>query len=137
MQRLTLKTAFWTALVIATNVLANYALARGLKEVGQLSSWAPTPYVRALSHPWVMLGVVAMIAWLITRLTLFSWADLSYVVPVTSFSYVLTAIVARFFLHERITALDWTGIAVLTAGVMLVAATQPHTDDREQAIRPC
>ena len=57
-----------------------------------------------LFNPWVALGVLLLILWLISQMTLLSWADLSYVLPVTSVGYVLVALVGRFFLHEQITA---------------------------------
>jgi len=134
-RRVEWKTAVVTAAVIATNVVGNYGLSRGLRDVGQLSSFSPMPYIHALGNAWVALGAFFMLAWLITRLALLSWADLSYVIPVTSFSYVLTSLAAEVWLHEHISLLHWTGIAVITAGVALVAATYPQTDEAAELVR--
>ena len=43
-----------------------------------------------------------LILWLLSRMTLLSWADLSYVLPVTSIGYVLVALAGELFLHEAI-----------------------------------
>ena len=51
-------------------------------------------YIQVLFDPWVALGVVLLIVWLLSQMTLLSWADLSYVLPVTSVGYVLTALPA-------------------------------------------
>ncbi len=121
------KTAIAGLVVIATNVLGSYCLTRGLRSVGVIASWSPIPYIYAFRNPWVSVGVILMIGWLITRLALLSWADLSYVLPVTAFSYVLTAITGAVYLNERVNDLHWIGISLITAGVALVVLTPPET----------
>ncbi len=121
------KTAVVSAVVVATNVIANYALNRGLREVGVVESWSPVPYIQAFSKPWVAVGVIFMVAWLVTRLSLLSWADLTYVLPVTSFSYVLSAVVGVVYAHERVSNLSWAGIFLITIGILLVLLTYPKT----------
>src|SRR5215472_13959473 len=96
------KTAIVSAVVIATNVFGNYALTRGLRQVGIVESWSPWPYIHTFAQPWVAVGVVFMAAWLMTRLSLLSWADLTYVLPVTSFSYALSAIVGALYVNEQV-----------------------------------
>jgi drug/metabolite transporter (DMT)-like permease len=123
------KTVVASVVVVATNVVGNYALSRGMHEVGELLSWSPMAYIHTFTHPWVAVGVVFMVGWLASRLALLSWADLSYVVPVTSFSYVLSAIVAQVYLREHVSALRWAGISVITLGVVLVALTYPETPE--------
>jgi uncharacterized membrane protein len=69
-----------------------------------------------------------LIVWLLSRMTLLSWADLSYVLPVTSLGYVLVALLGRWLLDERITATRWAGILLIVAGVALVGSgTAPQT----------
>ena len=121
------KTAIVSVVVIASNVFGSYCLTRGLRSVGVITSWSPLPYIYAFRNPWVSVGVVFMIAWLVSRLALLSWADLSYVLPVTAFSYVLTAIIGAVYFNERVTHLHWIGISLITLGVALVALTPPET----------
>jgi len=88
----------------------------------------PIEYITVLFQPWVSLGVLLLILWLLSRMALLSWADLSYVLPVTSVGYVLVALAGRIFLNEQITAKRWTGIFLIMAGVALVSGrTAPQT----------
>jgi drug/metabolite transporter (DMT)-like permease len=125
--RLIWKTIAMSIVVVGTNVVGNYGLGRGLRDVGVIESWSPVPYILAFAHPWVVAGVMFMLAWLITRLILLSWADLTYVLPVTSFSYVLSAFAGAVLLRERVSLIEWIGIWLITGGVGLVVFTYPET----------
>ena len=124
--RLRLKTRTFTAVVVLSNVCGNFFLSLGLRQNGRLLSFSPWPYIQALFNPWVALGASLLIIWLFTHMALLSWADLSYVLPVTSIAYVLTALAGRFFLHEDISRWRWAGIGLIVLGVTLVARTSPH-----------
>src|SRR5437762_566657 len=110
------KTAVITAVVVVSNAVGNYALGKGMQEVGHLVTWQPGPYLQAFANPWVVSGVILLIAWLVFRLALLSWADLSYVITVTSTSYVISALLGKFLLAEQVSALRWAGIALITIG---------------------
>jgi drug/metabolite transporter (DMT)-like permease len=118
----------WIAclIVVGTNVLGNYALARGLHNFA-VDSVSPISYIKAMFHPWTALGIFAMIAWFTSRLALLSWADLSYVMPISSASYLITAVVGVVELREHVTPMHWAGIVIITLGVLLVAVTYPET----------
>jgi drug/metabolite transporter (DMT)-like permease len=60
-------------------------------------------------------------------MALLSWADLSYVLPVTSMAYVLVALVGRFVLHEAVSMAHWSGILLIMIGVALVGSTNPNS----------
>lgn len=124
--RLRLKTRAFTGLVVLSSVFGNVSLTLGLRREGQLLSLSPLPYIEALFNPWVALGVSLLVVWLLSHMALLSWADLSYVLPVTSSGYVLAAIVGRVFLHETISNWRWAGIVLIMLGVTLVARTNPH-----------
>jgi len=83
--------------------------------------------VQALFNPWVAVGVSLLIVWLLSHMALLSWADLSYVLPVTSIAYVLAAVVGRLFLHEQVSLVRWAGISLIMLGVILVGRTSPRT----------
>ena len=124
--RLRLKTRLFTLLVVISSVCGNFSLSWGMRQVGRLLTFSPLAYMRAVFNPWVALGISLLILWLFTHMTLLSWADLSYVLPVTSIGYVLSALAGRLFLHEAITTWRWAGILLIMSGVALVARTAPH-----------
>ena len=123
---LRLKTRFFIVLVLFSNLCGNLSLSWGMRQVGRLVSLSPLAYIRAVFNPWVALGISLLILWLFSQLDLLSWADLSYVLPVTSIGYVLSALAGTLFLHEEITRWRWAGILFIMAGVALVARTAPH-----------
>jgi len=126
--RLRVKSWICAAVVILSNVWGNFFLKSGVP--AQLDT--PLDYITVLFRPMVALGVVLLILWMASRMALLSWADLSYVLPVTSVGYVLVALAGRVLLHEQITARRWTGIALIMAGVALVSGgTAPQTVARE------
>jgi drug/metabolite transporter (DMT)-like permease len=122
--RLRAKSWVCAAVVVASNVSGNFLLKAGMPT--ELAG--PLDYITVLFRPMVALGVCLLILWLTSRMTLLSWADLSYVLPVTSVNYVLVALAGRWLLHEQITTRRWTGIALIMAGVALVSGkTAPQT----------
>jgi uncharacterized membrane protein len=97
-----------------------------MRQMGEIVSASPLAYIRAVFNPYVALGIALLLVWLFAQMALLSWADLSYVLPVTSIGYVLSALVGKLFMHESITGWRWAGILLIVAGVMLVARTAPH-----------
>jgi drug/metabolite transporter (DMT)-like permease len=123
-----------TLAVIGLNVSGNYFLDVGMRSVGQIVSLSPLDYVKAFANAWVILGIVLLLGWLICQLSLFSWADLTYVLPVTATSYILLTILAAFSLKEHVTASRWAGVSLIVLGVMVVGRTRPSTspEDHEE-----
>jgi drug/metabolite transporter (DMT)-like permease len=123
-QRIRTKTTIFACIVILSNALGNFALAAGMR--GRRTE-SVVDYLAAIFSPWVALGIVLLILWLLSRMTLLSWADLSYVLPVTSLGYVANALVGRFLLNEQITGARWTGTLLIVAGTILVSRGSPAT----------
>lgn len=126
--RLRLKTRILTSIVVLTNVFGNFSLSLGLKN--RVLAASPLAYLEALVNPWVTLGVSLLILWLLSRMALLSWADLSYVLPVTSIGYVLAVVAGRVFLLEQVSWERWAGAFLITAGVALVGTTPLRTTRR-------
>lgn len=126
-RRLAAKTRVVAAIVVLSNVLGNSSLSRGLRGRALAAGAGPLDYLAALVNPWVLAGVALLILWLLARMALLSWADLSYVLPVTAAGYVLTAVAGHFLLEERLSLARWAAAALIAAGVLLVGGTPPRT----------
>lgn len=126
-QELRIKTRLFTLLVVLSNVMGNFSLSVGMRRMGPLLSFSPLAYIEALFNPWVAVGVSLLIVWLLSQMALLSWADLSYVLPVTSVGYVLAAVAGRLFLGEQISLTRWAGILLIMLGVALVGRTAVRT----------
>jgi uncharacterized membrane protein len=125
--RLDFKTKALTAFVVLTNVLGNFAMSWGMKHQPAALADSPLVYIQTIFSPWVLVGTALLIVWLLSRMTLLSWADLSYVLPVTSIGYVLTAILGKYFFGEQITWQRWLGTGAIMIGMILVGMTRPNT----------
>ena len=125
------KTQLLVLVVIVSNVLGNVSLSHGMKEVGPIISASLLDYVKAfmrsLENPWTILGICILVIWMLCNLALLSRADLSFVLPVTASAYVLVAIGGHFILHDHVSLLRWTGIALITLGVVLAEETPERT----------
>ncbi len=104
------------------STLGDSLLARGMKQIGALSLHDIHGLLLAVLNPYVALGILLLLAFFASYMSALSWADLTYVLPATSISYVLVALIAYFRFHESISPTRWLGIALITAGVGFVAA---------------
>jgi uncharacterized membrane protein len=124
--RLKHKTWWLTTIVILTQVFGNWALTWGMKHPASgessVSAWLATVF-----SPWVLFGTSLLIVWLLSRMTLLSWADLSFVLPVTSIGYVLSAVIGKYFFADQISWQRWLGVIFIVAGTVLVGITSPRT----------
>lgn len=120
-----MKKFLMTAVVVGSNVFGNLLLKQGMDRVPPLVT--PLDYIGAIFQPLVAAGIVLLILWVLSRMALFSWADLSYALPITSAGFVLNLIVSLVFLHEHITPARYLGTACIVGGMILVGLTQPKT----------
>jgi drug/metabolite transporter (DMT)-like permease len=127
--------------VAAFAACGDVALSRGMKAFGAVTLGSLPSLFAALLNPWVVLGILLLIGFLISYLTALSWADLTYVLPATAVSYILMMLLAKFFLHEHLSVWRWLGVAMITIGVGFVA-TGPeatpgaHRHNREAVGEP-
>jgi drug/metabolite transporter (DMT)-like permease len=128
--RLEWKTRLFAAIVILSNTLGNFFIARGMRGLSVPADSA-VHMLLAIFTPWVALGIALLILWLLSRMVLLSWADLSYVLPVTSLGYVANALMGHFFLGEHITLTRWSGTLLIVAGTVLVGMGS-HTQTRRE-----
>ncbi len=121
------KTRVFTLIVILANVLGDLFLRMGMRQIGPIASASPVAYVMAFLNPWVAVGVTLLVVWMLSHMALLSWADLSYVLPVTSIGYALVALAGHVFLNEAVSLTRWAGIALIVGGVILVGRTEFNT----------
>lgn len=104
--------------------LGNLCLAKGMQTVGSLESWA-IPYlwdyfVNAFSNPWVILGILLELAYFLCWLVVLSLADVSWAVPMNAVEYIFVAMLAIFWLGERVSVSRWAGICLISFGVFFL-----------------
>jgi drug/metabolite transporter (DMT)-like permease len=111
-------------MLVAVVVLAcgETALSRGMKSIGGPStSGLITLAAAGLRSPWLWAGVSLLVIHLGLYLAVLSEADLSFALPLTAASYPISALLARFVLHEDVGFTRWGGTLLITLGVAIVA----------------
>ncbi len=121
------KSAIVASIAVLGNVFGNLLLREGMLEVGPTVSFSPLVYLKVVQHPLAVAGIVLLGLWFLCNLSLLSWADLSYVLPVTAIGYAGAAILGWAALGESVSPLRWLGVGLITCGGVVVARTQPHT----------
>jgi drug/metabolite transporter (DMT)-like permease len=105
-----------------------------MKEIGGISLHNLSALISAVRDPWIVLGILFLIAFFAAYMSALSWADLTYVLPATSIGYVVLALIAKFVLHEQVTLLRWVGILLISAGVSFVAGGPALTPRHDPAV---
>lgn len=122
--KLRTKTSLFAAFVVLSNAFGNLFLSLGMRQAGDAN------LILALAQPYAVIGVLLLISWLLVRMAMFSWADLSYVLPVTAFGYVVSALLGMWFQNEVIEGQRWAGIGLIVVGVFLVGGQDPHKESK-------
>jgi drug/metabolite transporter (DMT)-like permease len=100
-------------------------LSLGMRRYGSMNLAEPSHWFVLVSsvvrNPYIFLGVVFLGIFFFLYLAALSWADLSFVLPLTAVSYIFAALLAKFFLKEEVSWHRWTGTVVIVVGIALVA----------------
>ena len=111
-------------LIIVVGTAGELCLGRAMKETGELERFHPSDAMqllwRALRVKWIWIGVAMMTMAFFALVTLLSFEDVSFVVPVTALSYLVGAVGGIFFLGEKVSWQRWIGIGLVCIGVTIV-----------------
>jgi uncharacterized membrane protein len=119
-----IKTLSVLAVAIILVSVGDMLLAHGMKKIGAVSSCSPSALFhlgrQIFTHPSIIVGIVFLAGFFFLWLAILSWCDLSFVLPLTALSYVLTAFLSIYVLGETISPLRWAGTILICVGVALV-----------------
>lgn len=101
-------------------VTGDSLVSAGMKRVGNISLRHLPDIILVVFRPEVALGVLFLLAFFACYMTALSWADLTYVLPATSVSFILLTLVAKFVLHENVSLTRWLGVLLISIGVGVV-----------------
>lgn len=116
-----------TIVVVTTsigNVLIKYSFADGrapeVSAIGDL----PGAIFSVLTNIWLILAIILLITEFIALIYAMRIGPLSLVVPMRgSATYILTAILAHYFLGEIVTPERWAALVVILIGVVMIGLT--------------
>jgi drug/metabolite transporter (DMT)-like permease len=113
----------------AGETLISYGMKKnGQVDLAQLSQWVKLIF-SVIRNPYISIGVILLGIFFFLYLAALSWADLSFVLPLTALSYFFVALMAKFFLREDVSWYRWAGTMVIIIGIALFAL-----DRRQQTV---
>lgn len=108
----------------------------GADQIGEISVKSLPELVRipliVLKSKWFALGIPLMGVYFYSFLSLLSRADLSFVLPLTSISFITGTLLAKYVLKEEVNVTRWIGTVVIVLGVALVASGEAKTEKSKQ-----
>jgi uncharacterized membrane protein len=129
-RRLRIKTLVMVlAMVVCANA-GDLLLKRGMSENGavQLTGAGLEHAFRlTVTNGTIWIGIFFLMGFMVSYMTVLSWADYSYVMPAGAFGYALLTLMAVLFLHESVSPRRWVGVVLICVGVLLVGQTKPRT----------
>jgi uncharacterized membrane protein len=102
-----------------------------MKSVGEVNTLNPAELFHIGAHifttPIIWLGIISLGVFFCLYLVALSWADLSFVLPITSFGYALNALLSWLLLGEHVSFTRWVGTMIICVGVAVVSQTEQRT----------
>jgi len=115
----------WVLAVVLTSTAGDVFSAKGMSERGEIEDFRPRGLARVVhyivTHPMVLAGIICNAISFGAFLALLSVAQLSFAVPATASSYILKTLLAEFYLRERVDRRRWIGVALVSAGIILIS----------------
>jgi hypothetical protein len=121
-----IRDALLLAVLVFASTSGEIAITHGMKATGEPARLRPMAVLqflrRALGNGWFWAGVPLMALSFYSLLVLLSWEPISFVIPASALSYVVGTFGAKYVLGEEVSVARWAGVALVCAGVALVAA---------------
>jgi len=109
-------------LCVILGVVAQLAMKRGMIIVGNvgLKDIFSEKIFSIIFQRYVFIGVVLYVLAALVWLVVLSQAELSFVYPLISMGYILTAVFSWFLFKENLTIFRFLGILLICGGVYLI-----------------
>jgi ceramide glucosyltransferase len=119
-----MKTFLLLCSLIVGSSLGEILSAKGMRKVGDVS-FRPKALIgslgRMIRNPYLFAGVACLAVAFFSFISLISYAELSFIAPLTAVSYITNTLGARFLLKERISKGRWMGTMIVTIGVAIIS----------------
>ncbi len=125
-----LRTVLVLIIGLSLESVGNVLLRKGMKEVGEVTSYTISSlfnvFIKGVTNLTVVSGIALDAMFFVCFLLALSWTEVSVVLPLTAAGYITTALTAKLILHEEITALRWAGTILIVLGCALVGKSGMH-----------
>lgn len=112
-------------------------LSGGLKEVNAKDGNLPARQIGRVildgaTNGKVITGIALEAVFFGALLYMLSVRDVSFVWPLTSMGFIITALAAHFYLHEKVSALRWAGVLLIAIGAALTSYSEAAKEKAEK-----
>ena len=129
-RKLRLKTLAMVFVMVVCATTGDSLLKRGMSEIGPVSvtqAGLVHSFRMAMTSGTIWLAILFLFGFMLSNMTVLSWADYSYVMPASAIGYAAVTFVGMTLLGETVSPRRWMGVALICLGVFLVGQTKPHT----------
>ena len=110
--------------LVVSVVAGNSALKYGVDSAQDQAIFA------LILNPWVIAGILLLMAWMLCRMALLSIMPMSIILPLTAgISYVLTGLTGRFLLGETVGPRQLWGLVLICVGVLFIGKSSAQDPD--------
>jgi drug/metabolite transporter (DMT)-like permease len=137
-RKLRLKTLVMVFAMMVCATAGDSLLKRGMTEIGPVTldhAGLFQAFRLAMTSPTIWLAILFLIGFMLSNMTVLSWADYSYVMPASALGYVAVTFVGMTLLGETVSPRRWVGVALICVGVFLVGQTKPSTSAVAEAVQ--
>ena len=122
------RTAVCLSIVVLAGTAGELLAAHAMKQSARLQVISGSAVGMLLQQAFrrgaMWVGLMLQAVAFFTLLALLSWADLSFVVPLTALNYVVGAAGAALFLREQVDRTRWAGVLLVCVGVAVMCASE-------------
>jgi uncharacterized membrane protein len=126
-----MKTIIVLFIAVCAQTLGDVLLTKGMKSIGEVNTLNPIELfnigLQVFTNPVIWSGILLLGVFFGLYLAALSWADLSFVLPITAFGYTLNAFMSWRLLGEHVSLARWIGTIIICLGVAVVSRTEQST----------
>jgi drug/metabolite transporter (DMT)-like permease len=112
-------------------------LSKGLRALPGVKDYSPGEIARlvgrGITSRNIVLGVALEAVFFVGLLMMMSNADVSFVWPLTSLTFVFSTIAAKFYLREQIDGLRWLGVILIVCGAGFITFSEKRKERLQSA----
>ncbi|HEV7513775.1 MAG TPA: hypothetical protein VGO27_18915 [Candidatus Acidoferrum sp.] len=133
-----MKTLVMVFVMMVCATTGDSLLKHGMTQIGPVSlnhAGLFQAFRMAVSSTTIWFAILFLIGFMLSNMTVLSWADYSYVMPASAIGYAAVTFVGMALLGETVSPRRWIGVALICVGVFLVGQTKPSTSAVAEAVR--
>lgn len=122
-----IRTLILMVIAMSAATFGDIFLAQAMRGIGEVHVTSPSQAldlgVHIFSTPRVWLALLFFAVFFFLWITVLSYEDLSFALPLTALTYLMNAVLVGPFLGEVVSPLRWFGTLLIGLGVVLVTAS--------------